>query len=907
MSNRESEVCDSKVIHSDDYGSQNDFKICNHKIDKHRYYGLNIYTFNTRSLGTQEKYEKLILELSDENWDIIGLSEVRRLGKEIHETDSEIFYYIGKTKGLYGVGILIKKYLKNFIINYGLVSERICWIILEIENIKIGIIQVYAPTTKATYDKMNTFYDELNRTYEETKSQSQYMIVMGDFNAQLGKKKSTDENAMGNFGYEERNNRGIRLLSFLHETNMQCGNSFFQKKDEVKWTWLSPNGKTKNLIDYILINNRSVLKDVSVIKNFRFKSDHRLLRAKVKFDLETLARVQQKLGMPLVLNKEKKREYINLLSSKISQLDFDNINNPQKMYNSFVEMIISAASKTIMEPISKKYDKISAETKQLIHSKEIIKNKNNLTVQETEELKKLEETINTKIKYDIQNYNRKTTKTILRTPNSIKSFLNLDNEWINVLLENNAKTITNRMSTNKYTSGFYDSLLNSNNESESKIPNPANPFKLNKVDINKAIDSLKKDKPDNDGIDPKMITSAKSILTPILVKIFNAIINNQQIPQQWQENTISKKSVSSLTTLYKLFSISLYNEMKKSLNFDGFREQAGFRTEYFTLYHHQTINQLIEKHINSTQQLYLLFVNFEKPFDTIKRENIWKALNNQQIHPKIIETIKTIYDRIYQQTAKSGLRQGDPLTPLLFSAVLEEIFKLLDWTKKGLNIRKDSRRLNNLRFVDDVVLLSHSSKQICSMINKFSTICSQYGLSINLEKTKIMTNLDENNILLHGKKIEYVKDFIYLGQIKSFTNQQEKEIERRIQKSKEQYNSIKNIFNFDLSDDMKTYIFNFTILRAMTYGLETLGLCNSLYQKLKNNQNKIKKQLNNKIEMVDVTQTMQEFKLMWATHIERQNDEGWANLVTKWKPSNKKKLPGRPKLGWADDVKKIDH
>ncbi|KAL0872137.1 hypothetical protein ABMA27_004554 [Loxostege sticticalis] len=51
-----------------------------------------------------------------------------------------------------------------------------------------------------------------------------------------------------------------------------------------------------------------------------------------------------------------------------------------------------------------------------------------------------------------------------------------------------------------------------------------------------------------------------------------------------------------------------------------------------------------------------------------------------------------------------GVRQGDTISPKLFTAALENVFRKLDWSDKGISI--DGERLNNLRFADDIVLIS---------------------------------------------------------------------------------------------------------------------------------------------------------------------------------------------------------
>uniref|UniRef100_A0A6P7GZ09 Uncharacterized protein LOC114348256 n=1 Tax=Diabrotica virgifera virgifera TaxID=50390 RepID=A0A6P7GZ09_DIAVI len=63
-------------------------------------------------------------------------------------------------------------------------------------------------------------------------------------------------------------------------------NSFFKKKKHRRWTWESPDGKTRNEIDYFLTNKEELFKDVNVLNQFNTSSDHRLVRAKITISIE---------------------------------------------------------------------------------------------------------------------------------------------------------------------------------------------------------------------------------------------------------------------------------------------------------------------------------------------------------------------------------------------------------------------------------------------------------------------------------------------------------------------------------------------------------------------------------------------------------------------------------------------
>ncbi len=82
------------------------------------------------------------------------------------------------------------------------------------------------------------------------------------------------------------------------------------------------------------------------------------------------------------------------------------------------------------------------------------------------------------------------------------------------------------------------------------------------------------------------------------------------------------------------------------------------------------------------------------------------------------------------------VRQGDPLSPLLFNGPLDEVFKYLNWEEKGIKI--NGRNLTNFRFADDIVLFGNSLKEIKIMLNELEMTSKEAGLSVNKNKTKIL-------------------------------------------------------------------------------------------------------------------------------------------------------------------------
>src|SRR6201996_1842282 len=140
--------------------------------------------------------------------------------------------------------------------------------------------------------------------------------------------------------------------------------------------------------------------------------------------------------------------------------------------------------------------------------------------------------------------------------------------------------------------------------------------------------------------------------------------------------------------------------------------------------------------------------------------------------------------KLHENTEKfkvgRGVRQGDTISPKLFTSSLETVFKKLDWSKMGINI--NGKYLSHLRFADDIVLMSVDLDEAQVMSQQLNEEASKVGLKMSLSKTKIMTNIDDDRDIKIGDTIiERVDCYVYLGhKLKLGLDNQTAEIKRRI-------------------------------------------------------------------------------------------------------------------------------
>ena len=171
---------------------------------------------------------------------------------------------------------------------------------------------------------------------------------------------------------------------------------------------------------------------------------------------------------------------------------------------------------------------------------------------------------------------------------------------------------------------------------------------------------------------------------------------------------------------------------------------------------------------------------------------------------------------------KRGVRQGDTISPKLFTATLDSIFRRLNWENKGMKI--DGEFLSNLRFADDIFLCTETPQELQHMLQELSDESRQMGLNMNITKTKVMV-VDNTPINVNNVLIENVPGYVYLGQhyILKEVNQ-DKEIQRRIVTGWAAYAKHRDIFQSNRAICLKRQVYYSCVLSAMTYSAETWTL-----------------------------------------------------------------------------------
>ncbi|XP_053405613.1 uncharacterized protein LOC128558990 [Mercenaria mercenaria] len=128
----------------------------------------------------------------------------------------------------------------------------------------------------------------------------------------------------------------------------------------------------------------------------------------------------------------------------------------------------------------------------------------------------------------------------------------------------------------------------------------------------------------------------------------------------------------------------------------------------------------------------------------------------------------------YKKPCNCGVRQGENLSPLLFSLFLNDLEEYLDQKgNSGIKMQDNENDLVTwlkiivLLYADDTVLVSDNADDLQKCLNDFNDYCKTWNLVVNKDKTKIIVFGARNNanfsFKIDNSTLEVVDSYKYLG------------------------------------------------------------------------------------------------------------------------------------------------
>ena len=192
----------------------------------------------------------------------------------------------------------------------------------------------------------------------------------------------------------------------------------------------------------------------------------------------------------------------------------------------------------------------------------------------------------------------------------------------------------------------------------------------------------------------EFIISTVDIFLPIYIRLFDYILQSGKIPNDWVNDDIfsiyenkgdvnspgNYRGITILGCFGKFFTSLLNQRLGKFLETHNIlnENQTGFRKTYSTDDHVFSMKCLIDMFFS--KKLFCAFIDYQKAFDTIWRSGLWSKLIASGISGKVFNVIRNIYQCVKLCVSMNGnksdyfmsytgVRQGENLSPLLFSPI----------------------------------------------------------------------------------------------------------------------------------------------------------------------------------------------------------------------------------------------
>ena len=885
---------------------------CQAKKPSTRFTPLNVGAWNVRTLLDREASNRpdrrtalVAKEIARYGIDIVALSETRFAGQgQLSEASSGYtFFWSGKEdteRRESGVGFAIRdsllKGMKSLPVG---VNDRMMSMRLPLRGKQhLTLISVYAPTMTHTDENKEMFYRQLHDLVDAT-PKGDKLIILGDFNARVGSDSNTWGEVIGQHGIGRANSNGLLLLSFCLEHSLAITNTMFQLNDHHKVTWMHPRSKHWHLIDYIITRKKD-LRDFHITRALRGAdcwTDHCLLRSKLKLQLRKPKRPHgtkpiRRLDAAKLASMSS--QYQAALADKLEKLTISSC-DVEKSWIELRDVMLSAGFDTVGYRGRKSKDWFDDNDDNI--NELLAQRQSALSDHLSDPNNPSKRSRYLSLKADVQRQLRQMkddwfkskvsllqfyadTKNMKHFYAEMKSVYGPGNHSVAPVKNLEGDLLKNVDEINKRWSEHFEKLLNKPSQivqdaiDEVVTMEPKSELDLPPTDteVSAAIRELQIGKAAGpDGIVPELIKYGGADLNSKLTAFFGACWDKSRLPQELKDAQIvhlykgkgdksvcdNHRGISLLSIAGKVLAKVLLARLNEHILDSIIPEsQCGFRPNRGTADMIFAVRQLQEKCQEQNKELYILFLDLTKAFDTVSREGLWKILPRIGCPPKMVEMIKQLHDGMNAEIVGSehsfpitnGVKQGCVLAPTLFSILFSlMLISAFKDSSSGINVRYRTDRgvfdirslkaktkttdalIRDLLYADDCAIVTHSEADLQELTNRLSAATKRYGLTISIKKTEVLhqsirgSPTEEPCILIDGQKLNNVEHFTYLGSCVSANCSLDKEVTNRIARACASFGRLgkKIWYEKGLSQSTKIAVYGVMVLPSLLYGSET--------------------------------------------------------------------------------------
>ena len=265
-----------------------------------------------------------------------------------------------------------------------------------------------------------------------------------------------------------------------------------------------------------------------------------------------------------------------------------------------------------------------------------------------------------------------------------------------------------------------------------------------------------------------------------LTEVFRYIMETEQMPDEWKASTLiqilkNKGDIQDCGN-YRCIKLASHTlKMWERIGDQRLRSAVEISEQQFSFMPNRNttdaifaLRLLVEKYGEGQEDLHCIFIDLEKAYDRVPRQEVWNCLRLKEVEEKYIRIIQNMYKdsktlvrcaagETDEFEVTMGLHQGSALSPFLFAVIMDcmtrEVQREAPW---------------DMLVADDVVACSETKEEVEQMLEMWREAMEVRGMRVSRQKTEYLKfkagdRQDMGTVAMQGEVVKQVEEFKHWG------------------------------------------------------------------------------------------------------------------------------------------------